>query len=120
MSEIVMLSTVAGVLGLLTWFMFSTISGIRHELLSNLAEINTPGFQISDDFKQELYDLMHMALEDTVGTMNIPTARDHLVGGIMSLIQSRLGGLDPRSVLNDAIASAGYGEEEIETEKESQ
>ena len=49
MSEIVMLSTVAGVLGLLTWFMFSTISGIRHELLSNLAEINTPGFQISDD-----------------------------------------------------------------------
>ena len=119
MSEIVMLSTVAGLLGLLCWFMFSTISGIRQELLAKMAEISAPGFQISDDFKQELYDLMHMALEDTVGSMNIPTAKDHLVGGIMSLVQSRLGGFDPRSVLNDAIASAGYGEEEIQTEEAS-
>ena len=119
MSDTIVLGCLAGVLGLLCWFMFSTVTGISQKISSQIAEIRNEPFQINEDFKQDLYDLMHMALEDTVGSMNVPTAKDHLVGGIMQLIQARLGGFDPRSILNDAMSSLDHGAPEIETEEKS-
>tara|TARA_Y100000004_G_C8953680_1_gene429762 strand:- start:2123 stop:2485 length:363 start_codon:yes stop_codon:yes gene_type:complete len=110
MSDNVMLGVVAVLLGLVLWFVVSHVTGIGRELTSKIDGFNPDHFQFGDDFKQELYDIMQMALEDTVGQMNIPTAKDHIVGGVMSLLQSRFGGLDPRSLIKDAISSHGYGE----------
>ena len=120
MSDNVVLGVVAGLLGLLLWIVIGHITGIRRELSSKLDGFSPDHFQLPDNFKQEMYDIMQMALEDTVGQMNIPTAKDHIVGGVMQLIQSRLGGFDPRSLIKDAIASDGYGEpQEVETEEKN-
>lgn len=121
MSDNVMLSVVAGLLGLVLWLVMYQVSSIRQELTSKLDNLSPGSFQLPDDFKQNMYDIMQMALEDTVGQMNIPTAKDHLVGGIMSLIQARMGGFDPSNLIKDAIGSTGYGEpSEIQTEEKSE
>lgn len=110
MSDNVMLGLVAVLLGLVLWFVVAHVTGMGRELNAKLDGFSPDRLELADDFKQELYDIMQMALEDTVGQMNIPTAKDHLVGGLMSLVQSRFGGLDPRNLIKDAISSHGYGE----------
>lgn len=115
MDDFVMLSAVAGIFGVglvtLAWY----ISTIRLELRANSPE--TGGLlTLSDDFKQELYDLMQMALEDTVGNIQPPTAFDHLAGfGVQFLQNKMMGGMGP--LFNDGLPSLAHGEEEIQTEE---
>jgi hypothetical protein len=119
MSDNVVLGLVAVLLGLVLWFVVAHVTGIGRDLSAKFDGFQPDRFSLGDDFKQELYDIMQMALEDTVGQMNIPTAKDHIVGGVMSLIQSRWGGFDPRTLIKDAISSHGYGEPQEDQNEET-
>jgi hypothetical protein len=119
MQELMVLGLYAGiltvVLGIIMWHM----TQLQTKIDNGLATILSSSTGLTDDFKQDLYDLLHMALEDTVGNMKLPNAMDHIVGGLSQLVASRFGGMDPRNLINDAMSSPGYGEEEIQTEKTS-
>ena len=91
----------------------------RTKIDNGLTTILTSSTGLTDDFKQDLYDLLHMALEDTVGNIKLPTATDHIFGAVSQLVASRFAGMDSRNLINDAMSSTGYGEEEIQTEKTS-
>lgn len=119
MSEIIMLSVVAGALGLSLWLIIMRILTIEGNLARKLDNMNG-SIGLSDDLKQEIYDLLQMALEDSVGNMQLPNAKDHIFGAVAELIKYKLGGFDPRNIIKDGIESLTYGQEEIETEKESQ
>jgi len=115
MDDFVLLSAVAGIFGVglvcLAWY----ISIIRNELQTSNVE-KTGFLSLSEDFKQELYDLMQMALEDTVGNIQPPTAFDHLAGfGVQFLQNKMMGGMGP--LFNDGLPSLAHGEEEIQTEE---
>lgn len=116
MDDFVMLSAVAGVFGvgllLLAWY----ISGIREELSLKSDENRLDLFPFTEEFKQQLYDLMQMALEDTVGNIQPPSAFDHLAGfGVQFLQNKMMGGMGP--LFNDGMPSLTHGEEEIQTQE---
>ena len=119
MQELMVLGLYAGiltvVLGIIMWHM----TQLQTKIDNGLTTILTSSTGLSDDFKQDLYDLLHMALEDTVGNIKLPSATDHIFGAVSQLVASRFGGMDPRNLINDAMSSPGYGEEEIQTEKTS-
>lgn len=81
--------------------------GMGMRMLSNeiklaVREIETaaPILTLDETIKQELYDLLTIALDDTVGQMNIPSWKDHLMGGLMPLIQSKVMRNIPEPVQN--------------------
>jgi len=119
MQEFMVLGLYAGVLtvvlGIIMWHM----TQLQTKIDNGLNTILSRSTGLTDDFKQDLYDLLHMALEDTVGNIKLPSATDHIFGAVSQLVASRFGGIDPRNLINDAMNSQGYGEEEIQTEKTS-
>ena len=114
MDEIVLLSAVAGLFGVGLVLLARYISTIKAQLEEKITRSDHT-FTISDDFKQDLYDLMQIALEDTVGNIQPPTAFDHLAGfGVQFLQHKMMGGMSP--LFNDGMPSLTHGEEEIQTD----
>jgi hypothetical protein len=70
--------------------------------------MQAPTLSLTDELKQEFYDLLNMALEDTVGNMKMPTAMDHVMGGISAVIQAKVGG-SAGKVIEGLVASAEHG-----------
>ena len=114
MQDFIVLGLYAGiltvVLGIIMWHM----SQLQTKIDNGLTTILSSSTGLPDDFKQDLYDLLSMALEDTVGNMKLPNAMDHIVGGLSQIVASRFGGLDPRNLINDGISSDDYGQEKVE------
>ena len=110
MSEIQMLSMYAGMLTIVLGIIIWHITGIRTEIKEATVAIRNDHGGIPEELKQEIYDLLTMSLEDTIGNIELPTWRDHLMGGLMPLIQSRFAHLDPRNLIKDDIESVeAYG-----------
>jgi len=78
--------------------------------------MKSPEMSLSDELKQEFYDLLNMALEDTVGNMKMPTAFDHALGAISSVIQGKMMKNMPSNIIEGLTHSINYGEEEIQEE----
>jgi len=104
MNDILMISTYAGLLTVVLGIVVYHITSMKHQIENVATKLSTSG-GVSDDLKQEIYDLLTMSLEDTIGNMALPTWRDHLMGGLMPLIQSRFSQLDPRNLIKDGIES---------------
>jgi len=51
--------------------------------------MRTPEISITGEIKQELYDLMSIALDDTVGNIQMPSAWDHTIGAISQFMQHK-------------------------------
>jgi len=73
--------------------------------------MKSPKLGLTDELKQEFYDLLNMALEDTVGNMKMPTAFDHALGAISSVIQGKMMKNMPSNIIEGLTHSAGYGQE---------
>jgi len=105
MNDFVLLGIYAGmltvVLGIIVWH----VSGISQEIKQATADIRNDHGGIPEQLKQEIYDLLTMSLEDTIGNMELPTWKDHLMGGLMPLLQSRFSQLDPRNLIKDGMGS---------------
>lgn len=117
MDDLVLLGVLAGVLGLLLWFAVTHITGIRKDIGLAIAGFSPDPFHITEEIEQKVYDLLQMAIEDSIGNMEQPSAKDHLVGGVMQLVLQRFGGLDNLNLIKDGLTSMGHGQEEIETEE---
>lgn len=106
-------------LGIFTGFMV-VLWGMGMKMLSNdiaraVMEINvkTPAIHLDGEIKQEIYDLMYQALDDTVGNMQLPTAKDNILSGIMQIVTAKMVGSMPGPVGNlieEAIDSEAHGE----------
>ena len=116
-AEIVMLGTFAGFVAVL-WGtgMRMLYSEIEHQV----AKINVErqDLQFSAEIKQEIYDLLQMALEDTVGNIQMPTALDHFAGFASMWAQKKFLGNAP-NIIEGVTELAGYGatqqqEEEVQ------
>jgi hypothetical protein len=70
--------------------------------------MQTPALTLTDELKQEFYDLLNMALEDTVGNMKMPSAMDHVLGAVSSIVSAKMGG-NPANIIEGLVASAGHG-----------
>ena len=114
MQDFMVLGLYAGVLtvvlGVIMWHM----TQLQTKIDNGLTTILSRSTGLTDDFKQDLYDLLSMALEDTVGNIKLPSATDHIFGAVSQLVASRFGGLDPRNLINDGISSEDYGQEKVE------
>ena len=114
MQDFIVLGLYAGiltvVLGVIMWHM----TQLQTKIDNGLTTILSRSSGLTDDFKQDLYDLLSMALEDTVGNIKLPSATDHIFGAVSQLVASRFGGLDPRNLINDGIGSEDYGQEKVE------
>lgn len=72
--------------------------------------MKSPAFSITGEIKQELYDLLTLAMDDTVGNMKMPTAFDHALGAVSSFMQHKF--MKEMPNLNEGLAGlAGYGQE---------
>ena len=71
--------------------------------------MKTPKMSLTDELKQEFYDLLNMALEDTVGNMKMPTAFDHALGAVSSIIQGKVMKNMPSNIIEGLTASADHG-----------
>ena len=71
--------------------------------------MKSPELSLTDELKQEFYDLLNMALEDTVGNMKMPSAMDHVLGAVSSIVQSKMGGINPQQVIEGLVNSDQYG-----------
>ena len=117
MDDLVLLGVLAGVLGLLLWLAVTHITGIRKDIALAIADYSPARFDITEEIEQKVYDLLQMAIEDSIGTMQQPSAKDHLVGGVMQLVLQRFGGLDNLNLIKDGLSSLGHGQEEIENQE---
>lgn len=94
------------VLGVFTGFIV-VLWGLGMRLLSNEIKLavkeieqTAPVLSLDQTIKQELYDLLTIALDDTVGQMNIPSWKDHLFGAAMPFLQNKLMGAVPGPARN--------------------
>lgn len=72
--------------------------------------MQSPAVSITTEIKQELYDLLSMALEDTVGNIQMPSAMDHAMGALSSFLQNKY--LNQVPNLKEGLADlTGYGQE---------
>ena len=91
--------------------------GIGMRMLSNeirysVDKINSNSTELSftQEIKQELYDLLTLALDDTVGNMQMPSAMDHAIGALSSFMQHKL--LNQVPNLKEGLSDlTGYGQE---------
>ena len=54
--------------------------------------LKSPAFSLTGEIKQELYDLLSIALDDTVGNIQMPSTGDHIMGALSSFIQHKFAG----------------------------
>ena len=71
--------------------------------------MKTPALSLTDELKEEFYDLLNMALEDTVGNMKMPTAFDHALGAISSVIQGKVMKNMPSNIIEGLTHSPDHG-----------
>ena len=81
-------------------------SHIEHT--ANQIDTATPIFSLSDDIKQQIYDLLTMAIEDQVGNMQPPTALDHLAGFASAYMQRKL--YAAQNIFEGVTELAGHGQ----------
>lgn len=72
-------------------------------------EMKTPELSMTESIKQEIYDLLSMALDDTVGNIQMPTAWDHALGAISQIIQSKMMSNLPPNLIEGLEDSLGHG-----------
>ena len=89
-------------------------SEIRHQV--DLINLQSPELELNDEIKQALYDLMHMALDDTVGNIQMPTAMDHLMGCGAQFLQRKFLNDVPPNIIEGVAGLAGHGQEEWQEE----
>lgn len=89
-------------------------SEIRHQV--DLINLQSPELELNDEIKQALYDLMHMALDDTVGNIQMPTAMDHLMGFGAQFLQRKFLNDVPPNIIEGVAGLAGHGQEEWQEE----
>lgn len=82
-------------------------SHIEHSVA--LINMKEPSLTLTEELKQEFYDLLNMALEDTVGNMKMPSAFDHALGAISQIVQSRMMAKIPPQVFEGVTALADHG-----------
>lgn len=70
----------------------------------------TPIFSLSDDIKQQIYDILTMAIEDQVGNMQPPSAFDHLAGFATAFMQRKLLSQVPPNIFEGVTELAGHGQ----------
>lgn len=70
----------------------------------------TPIFTLSDDIKQQMYDLLTMAIEDQVGNMQPPSAFDHLAGFASAFMQRKLMAQMPQNIFEGVTELDGHGQ----------
>jgi len=116
MDDLVLLGVLAGVLGLLLWLAVTHITGIRKDIGEAIADFSPDPFHITEEIEQKVYDLLQMAIEDSIGTMQQPNAKDHIFGAVSQLVLQRFGGLDNLNLIKDGLSSLGHGQEKIEGE----
>ena len=77
----------------------------------SVSQINmkTPQLTLTDELKQEFYDLLNMALEDTVGNMKMPSAFDHVLGAVSQIVQAKVINKVPPNIIEGLTASEDYG-----------
>lgn len=115
--EYVLLSAFAGFVTVL-WGLGMKM--LYSELAHQVAQINMkePQLSLSDEIKQELYDLLSMALDDTVGNMKMPNAWDHLLGAASAFAQKKfMSGIDS-NVIEGLSHLADHGNSQIEEEND--
>ena len=89
-------------------------SEIRHQV--DLINLQSPELELNDEIKQALYDLMHMALDDTVGNIQMPTAMDHLMGFGAQFLQRKFLSDVPPNIIEGVATLAAHGQEERQEE----
>ncbi len=62
------------------------------EIRSAVGQIETQehNLDFGDDLKQQLYDLLTMAIDDSIGQLQPPSAFDHAVGAFSTFIQRKM------------------------------
>lgn len=122
--ETVILNT----LGVFTVFM-TVLWGIGMRMLySEIAaqaqkiDVGDRELVLTEQIKQEIYDLMSIALEDVVGNIQMPTAMDHLAGFASTWLQrkmmpdiSAIQGI-PGNIIEEVGNSVMYGQTEQQEE----
>jgi len=81
--------------------------------LSHQAEriqLKEPAIAVSAEMKQELYDLITMALDDVVGQIQMPTAADHAMGALSTWIQHKIARSVPGNIIEGVTELAGHGQ----------
>lgn len=82
-------------------------SHIEHSVA--LINMKEPQLSLTEELKQEFYDLLTIALDDTVGNMKMPTAFDHALGAISQIVQSRMVAKIPPNIIEGLTVSEDYG-----------
>ncbi len=67
-------------------------------------------FDLSDEIKQQMYDLLTLAIEDHVGNMSPPSAIDHLAGFASMWAQRKFLVNIPPQVFEGVTELAGHGQ----------
>ncbi len=62
------------------------------EIRNAVGQIETQehNLDFGDDLKQQLYDLLTMAIDDSIGQLQPPSAFDHAVGAFSAFMQKKL------------------------------
>lgn len=79
-------------------------------------EVGESQLVLTEQIKQEIYDLMSMALDDTVGSMQMPTAMDHLAGFASTWLQRKMMPGIPGNIIEDVADSVLHGSPEFKEE----
>ena len=79
------------------------------EQQAKIIEMKTPELSLTESIKQEIYDLLNMALEDTVGNIQMPNAWDHAIGAVSQIIQSKMMSNLPPNLIEGLEDSLGHG-----------
>ena len=80
-------------------------------------EVGESQLVLTEQIKQEIYDLMSIALEDTVGNIQMPTAMDHLAGFASTWLQRKMMPGIPSNIIEDVQNSVLHGSQEIQEEE---
>jgi len=82
------------------------------EIAHQVEKINMkePELALNSEIKQEIYDLLALALEDVVGNMQMPTAVDHLAGFASMWAQKKFLGGVPPNIIEGVTELAGHGQ----------
>ena len=106
--EIELLSVLAGFTTVL-WGIGMKMLSAQIEMAVEKINMQAPKLSLTDELKQEFYDLLNMALEDTVGNMKMPSAFDHALGAVSSIIQGKMMRNMPSNIIEGLTASEEYG-----------
>lgn len=72
-------------------------------------------FELSEDLKQQLYDILGLAIEDSIGNIQPPSALDHAIGAFSTFMQHRMMRSMPPNIIEGAAElMSDYGEAQVE------